>query len=367
MRVAFLIQDLFGCGAQYVTALLVRGFIERGYEVDLIVSAYHVKLLEKGDTHPFEVPVKTDWIILPYEKARNNVFSLVSYLRRTNSVVVFAMSSNYTTALGIAACLVRSHPKLIHVEHSGWTGVLSSKERLFSFWNRLVFSQYSKVIGVSEGTARGFKASHPFFKGEVVTVYNPVIDSVFMGKKLSKVPLHPWLKNKDCPTFIAAGAYTSLKNHFSLFEAILQCQKRRKVRLVLYGKGVLDQAYREYVRSHKAEQLIDIAGYTDVLPLMLSHATGLIVSSLVESFSVVIVEALACGVPVISTDCPFGPPEILEHGKFGKLVPVNDSNAMADAILEIADGKRYNVPECAWKRFKVENVVKEYEEVINQK
>lgn len=367
MRITFVIQDLFGCGAQYVTALLVRGFVARGYEVDLIVSSYHKKLLAKGDVRPFEVPSKTNWIILPCEKARNNLFALIAYLRQTDSGAVFAMSSNYTTALGVAAFFTKRHPQLIHVEHSGWTGVLSRKRKMDVFWDKLVFSRYAKVIGVSAGTARGFKESHPSFRGVVATVYNPVIDKVFWSKKSSGDPIHSWLEDKEIPTFIAAGSYTPLKKHLLLFEAILQCQKKRKVRLILYGRGALNHTYKQYVKNHNAEQLIDIAGYTDSLPLMLSHATGLIVSSEVESFSVVIVEALACGTPVISTNCPFGPHEILENGRFGSLVPVNDVDAMSDAILAIAEGKRYDVPEWAWKRFDVENVVKEYEKVIKQK
>lgn len=364
MRITFVIQDLFGAGAQYVTALLVRGFIAKGYEVDLIVSAVHQRLLRQRKGTPFAVPPQTNWIMLPAEKMRHNIRYLRRYLKTTESKVVIAMSPNCTIALACAVFGIKKAPLLVHVEHGG---TLGAKRRgvLRTIQDRfigcLTFPMYDRVFGVSDGTSRAFRKAYPLYRGPIATVYNPVVDDVFLRKVNACLLPHPWLAEKSCPTFIAAGAHTPWKNHLVLFEAIRRCQSVRKIRLILFGEGPQTPVYQDYVRRYGLQDVIDIAGFTDNLPLQLRHSDGLIIASVVESFSVVLVEALACGKPVISTDCPFGPPEILEHGKYGKLVPVGDAEAMAKAILEVAAGDYPTVPAKVWERFTVDKVVAAYE------
>lgn len=364
MRISFVIQDLVGAGAQYVTALLVRGFIARGYNVDLVVSAVHTRLVEQEGEKPFVVPTKTNWIILPHEKARDNVYALWHYLRTTDSRAIIAMSPNYTEALGLAAWGVWRQLPLVHVEHSS-TIYRKPKGGLWKqllMW--LIFYKYRNIIGVSKGTTQAFAEHHPMLHVPITTIYNPVVDEVFYEKLNAGVLPHPWLRKKQCPTFVAAAAHTPFKNHWLLFDAIQRCQKIRKIRLVLFGAGALTQSYRDYIKEHNLDELIDLAGFANNLPTEMKHADGFLISSNEESFSVVLVEALACGVPVISTNCPFGPPEILENGKYGTLVPVGDAEAMANAILEVAAGKHVKVPDSAWKKFSLENVVAAYERAL---
>lgn len=362
MRITFVIQDLVGCGAQYVTALMVRGFVAKGYEVDLIVSRVHQVFLRQPGAYAFGVPEKTRWIVLPHDRARKNIGALRNYLRTTDSVAVIAMSSNYTTALGMAAWGLRKRPKLVHVEHKT---IIDSRRRAWEwFVNKIQFAYYDCVLAVSAGTAEAFRKRYPYLRIPVHVVYNPVIDEIFYQKVQAKAPLHVWLAKKTCPTFVAAGAHTPFKNHGMLLEAVRLCQKSRKIRLVLFGRGELTQQYQAFVAKNHLEDVISIAGYTDNLPLQLRGSDGFLIASNVESFSVVCVEALACGVPVISTDCPFGPPEILGHGMYGTLVPIGDADAMAQAILRVVSGERREVPETAWKRFSLEGVVLAYEQAI---
>ena len=103
MKVAFIIQDLFLQGAQHVTALMVRGFIQRGFEVDLIVSKVHTDQRAEGITDEFDVPESTHWIYLKSRKARENIGEIRAYLKTTDAVAVIAMSPNYTQALRLQA------------------------------------------------------------------------------------------------------------------------------------------------------------------------------------------------------------------------------------------------------------------------
>lgn len=367
MKITFVIQDLFQQGAQYVTALMIRGFIEKGYEVDLIVSHIHAKLLSEGEIKPFEVPSKTNIIILKNDKARNNIIRLRRYLKKTNSYAIIAMSPNYMWALALASVGLCNKPLLAYVEHSGFISSPKLQKKTIlniSWWkSKFLASQYPVIMAVSKGTAHAVEKELGLKEGQVKIVYNPVIDDLYYTK-LNSNTQHPWLKNKTMPTFIAAGAHCELKGHLMLFEAIRLANKRKPVRLVLYGKGYLTTKYLEWIKENNMSNFIDISSFTNNLPAELKSADALIISSFAESFSIVLVEAMAAGTPIISTNCKYGPPELLEYGKYGKLVPVGDAQAMANAIVEHTLNRIPTAPEAAWKKFSLNRVVEAYEQAL---
>jgi glycosyltransferase involved in cell wall biosynthesis len=112
------------------------------------------------------------------------------------------------------------------------------------------------------------------------------------------------------------------------------------------------------------EHNISFPGHTNALPAELKNTDLFVVSSHCESFSIVLVEALASGVPVVATKCPSGPYEILCGGIYGTLVPVNDVEALADGIYSALTGNAIvPVPE-SWKSYSLDKVVEQYEEVL---
>lgn len=376
MKISFLIQDLFQQGAQYVTALMIRGFIDRGYMVDLIVSKVHQDLLEKGDLQPFELPSAVNIITLPNRKARKNITSIAKYIQKSRPNAIISMSSNYNLALALASLKLsrstRRFCNIAYVEHLSFKEVnLVSKplliRRLFSkqeFINLIIKNSFDTIMAVSKGTAMAVEHKLNLRKNSVKVVYNPVIDNFFWIKQQKK-PQHAWLINKSIPTIIAAGAHSPFKNHKILFEAIKLANEKTKVRLILFGKGELTTEYQNYIKMNNLEELISIAGHTDNLPAELNQADAFIISSDQESFSVVLVEALASNVPIISTNCPYGPPEILAKGKYGTLVPVSDATAMAEAIVNQINNPKAPAPKEAWERFTLEKIVYNYEKALN--
>ena len=372
MKITFLIQDLFQQGAQYVTALMIRGFIAKGYDVDLIVSKVHADLLAKGDITPFEIPDKTNLIILKDRKASKNIIEIRNYLKQTNSIAVISMSSNYTFALALAGFGLSKRPKIAFVEHSGIVGLdrntgnelpLPSYCSLGFLRSKFITSQFDTIMAVSSGTARGVERMNRLTNNTVKVVYNPVIDNLYY-QKLSNEPTHPWLTDKTVPTFVAAGAHSAIKNHFLLFEAIKIVRQETPVRLVLFGKGNLTDDYSKWIEHNNLSDSIAMAQHSDQLPAEIKASDGFIISSTMESFSLVLVEALAAGVPVISTNCPYGPPELLNQGEFGVLVPVNDAQALANAIINQIKSPRKPAPRESWEPFTVENVVTAYEKAL---
>lgn len=375
MKIAFLIQDLFQQGAQYVTALMIRGFVAKGYDVDLIVSKVHQDLLDQGDIEPFAVPQKTNVIILPDRKAKNNIKDIRRYLLNNTPDAIVAMSTNYNFALAFAAFRlprgIRKKCIIAYVEHSGIAGLdrntmKASRPGLFSKGHLIswMFNHtYDVIMGVSAGTSRAIEFSMRRKPGSVIPVYNPAIDEIYWEKTLSN-PSHNWLKEKTMPTIVAAGAHSAIKNHLCLFEAVRLANKKTPVRLVLFGKGNLTEKYKQWIDKNQMNERITLAGHSSNLPAEIKNSDIFIVSSNQESFSIVIVEAMATGVPVISTACPYGPPELLQDGKYGTLVPVNNPQALADAIVEQIRNPRQAAPKEAWEPYTVENVVKAYEKAL---
>ena len=373
MKITFLIQDLFQQGAQYVTALMIRGFIAKGYDIDLIVSKVHADLLKNSEIEPFEVPESTNIIILGNRQARKNIGELRRYLQTTDSLAVISMSSNYTVALALASIALRKRPKIAYVEHSSYVGLdritgtdkpAPSRYSISSLKSWLIAKRFDSIMAVSSGTARGVERTNRLAPNSVSTVYNPAIDEAYFTK-LAQAPQHPWLKNKSIPTFVAAGAHCKFKNHLNLFSAIKLANERTPVRVILFGKGELTDQYKQWISDNNMEQRISIAAHTTQLPAEIKASDGFLISSDMESFSIVLVEALAAGAPIISTACPYGPPELLKNGEFGTLVPINNPEIMASAIVNQIRSPRPGAPNHAWAPFTLPKVVLAYEKALH--
>lgn len=370
MKVTILMQDFFGQGAQYAMAAVARGMVQKGIEVDLLVSQVHKDLLDSGADGriAFSLPSEAKLIYLPSRKARENVWAVRRYLKTTDSYAVMSTSGPYHQCLRYAAIGLRKHPLLVNVDHGNWgcdAKGQSWKPSLPNWhWRRMMsrwyFAGFDRKFFVNEFSRIEFLKRCPWFAAEkAITVYNPVIDDVFW-RKVSKPASHPWLRDKKSPTFIAAGAYQPYKDHMTLLRAFGEVSRHVEARLVIFGKGPLEADYRKYIAEHHLENHVDIGGYTNNLPAEMKAADGFILSSYWESFGIVIAEALACGLPVISTDAPFGPAEILENGKYGKLIPVGDAQKMAEAILEALEKPKVAPPEESWNRFTLEKVTDRY-------
>ncbi len=363
MKVALVIQDLFRQGAQYVTALVARGFVQRGYEVDLVVSKVHRDLeCDRPDLKPFEVPSAVRWIHLKDRKASRNVLELARYFKREKPDVVFTMSTNYDEAVGLAMWLLceKARPKFLPVEHGAYmerSVRLSMAQRLRQWaWCRHVDLQ----LAVSEGVRRALvNVRHRFLEDKVFVVNNPAIDEYFW-QKLSGAAQHPWLKEKGGKVFVAAGSHVAVKRYDMLIRAFARLADQ-SARLIIFGEGDETENYKKLIAELGVQDRVSLPGFAENLPAEIKAADAFVVSSQSESFSIVLVEALAAGTPVVSTDCPLGPPEILQHGKYGLMCTVNDPASLADALQRVLGGHAIRPPREAWEKYTLDKVMDNYE------
>jgi glycosyltransferase involved in cell wall biosynthesis len=207
-------------------------------------------------------------------------------------------------------------------------------------------------------------ASFSIKKEKCRVIYNPVNLQKIAILSMEAVD-HPWL-NDEIPVIAACGRLTVQKNYFLLLRTLRLVLKEIHVRLIILGEGDERQMLESYTEELGIQSNVAFLGFQSNPFKYIAHSTVFVLSSSWEGFSLVLVEAMACGVPVISTDCPSGPNEIITDGVNGILVPVSDEKALSDAILRLIrdEALRKQLAENGRKRaedFRIEKIIKEYE------
>lgn len=210
------------------------------------------------------------------------------------------------------------------------------RARLLARGNRRALHRADGIIAVSRGLADEWAEEAAIPRSRIAVVHNPVV-----GRGLSALaasPLHyPWFREGGPPLILGAGRLEPQKDFETLLRAFAAVRRRRPARLAILGDGPLLPAIRGLADRLGVRREVLFPGFVSNPFAWMARAGVFALSSKWEGFGMVLVEALACGCPVVSTDCPSGPAEILDGGAYGRLVPVGDPQAMAEAILETLD------------------------------
>lgn len=216
------------------------------------------------------------------------------------------------------------------------------------------------IICVSEGTRNDFALLTGISKDRMAVIYNPVVTHGLLD--LARQPLeHPWFRPGQPPVILGAGRLVPAKDFAGLMAAFELVRARLSCRLVIVGSGPLYQELEDRRRASRWAADIALVG-NDNNPFRYMHRASLFVlSSRYEGFGNVLVEALACGAPVVATDCPHGPREVLMEGKLGPLVPVGDVDALAGAMAATLNCKPPDsLLRQSLARFSADNSANEY-------
>jgi len=201
---------------------------------------------------------------------------------------------------------------------------------------RRVYPWADGVIAVSEGVARGLCRIPGIPPERVTVIYNPVIPADLEVKAAQPVA-HPWLAPGQPPVVLGVGKLKLQKDFSTLLRAFRRVRDRREAHLIIIGEGRRRHHLEDVVRHLGLSADVALPGYQENPFAWMSKASVFVLSSLWEGLPGVLIEAMASGCPVVSTDCPSGPREILLDGALGPLVPVSDDEAMAGAILSVLD------------------------------
>jgi glycosyltransferase involved in cell wall biosynthesis len=290
---------------------------------------------------------------------------LVRYLRGRRPKALIAAQPHLNLAATMAARLAGSGTALILTEHAppsleitfygGW------RYRALRWLVPLVYPMADRVVGVSRGICRELEELLP--GRSIDLIYNPVLPANLSALASEPSP-HPWLEDGGPPVIMGVGRLAAEKDFGILVRAVAAVRKTRQVRLMLLGEGAERESILAEAASLGLAEAIALPGRVDNVFAFLSRASVFVLSSRFEGFGNVLVEALACGAPVVATDCPVGPREILDGGQFGCLVPPGDISAMATAIESALAFRTPPLPDHV-RRFTVEASVACYEALID--
>jgi glycosyltransferase involved in cell wall biosynthesis len=329
-RIAILLPNLAGGGVERVRLYLAHEFLARGYRVDLVLLRAEGALLEL-------VPDRVRLIDLQGRRMRDLLGPLTTYLRREKPDAILAAMWPLTSFAAVARRLARCKARLVVSDH----GVLSEHYAENGLMHRaalratmaLTYRDADARVAVSAGLADDLAALSGIPRRRFEVVNNPV-----------PAPSDDRLPDADAVwgappgrRILSVGSLKAEKNQALLIRAFARLRGSEDARLMLLGEGALrDELVRLAASEGVGGQVLMPGFVADPGPYFRS-ADLFVLSSDHEGFGNVILEALACGVPVVSTDCRSGPAEILAGGQFGRLVPVGDAAAMAAAMREALD------------------------------
>ncbi|HEY9644103.1 MAG TPA: glycosyltransferase, partial [Coleofasciculaceae cyanobacterium] len=196
---------------------------------------------------------------------------------------------------------------------------------------------------------------------KIKVIYNPIVTPDLLLK--AREPIHhPWFAPNQLPVILGAGRLMHQKGYPILIRAFAQVRQQYPCRLVIIGNETdYKLELKALAQSLGVAEDIDMPGFQSNPYAYMGNATIFVLSSLFEGLPSVLIEAMATGTPVVSTDCKSGPAEILDNGKYGQLVPVGDADKLAEAILAtLANPLQPEMLQQRAQDFTVEAIAQEY-------
>lgn len=357
-RIALFLPSLAGGGAERVFLTLAEGFLDRGIPVDLVAAGLFGKLLK-------EIDPRVRVINLGKSRVLFSLPGLARYLKTEQPPVLLSALTHANLIAVWARTLAHSNTRLILTEHLSLQVQANLKHRLLYPLAKWFYPKAEALVAVSDGVADDLQRLLPP-KTDIKVIYNPV-NREKISARSKETPDHPWLVKKEEPVLLAVGRLHPNKDYPTLLQALAQINARFPCRLIILGEGKERRKLEDLVRHLGLENIVSIPGFVENPYPYMRNADVFVMSSVFEGLPTVLIEALTCGVNVVSTDCPSGPAEILDHGEYGVLVPIRKPQLLAEAICQTLEEPANPVKareRAAW--FDVSRVTERYLQLIHQ-
>lgn len=332
--IALLLPDL-GCGgAERVAANLANAFQARGFEVDLVLMSCRGPLLNR-------LAPGVHLVDLGARRIRQALVPLIGYLRRRRPAALLACMWPLSLVGVWAGLLSGRETRVVVAEHTTWSTspLLENPLRRLAFRlsMRLTLPLAGAALTVSQGAARDLAQLTGIAEERITTIYNPVAAAAPGAPPEAALP-HDWWQGEH-RRLLAVGTLTDIKDYPTLLRALVRVRERCDARLLVLGEGEARGALEALTAELGLSGRVFWHGQVPETAPFYARAELHVLSSRGEGLPTVLIEALQAGTPVVSTDCPCGPREILCDGRFGRLVPVGDPEALAEAILAALAGR----------------------------
>ncbi|KQA18131.1 glycosyltransferase [Vibrio metoecus] len=360
MKVIFRISRLgFGGAEQVFISLAKELALKYSFDIHFIVDSIIGENSQKVQELGFK--------LYSLEVKRNlySIFKLAKLIDEIQPDIIISAYTDTNAACLISGCLAQHKAKIIVTEHASlhehWRSKSVFKIFILKFYVKKIYRLASKVVCVSNGLANQVKELMGR-DSSIKTIYNPVrkIDCIESVEK-----------DKNFINLLAVGRISKPKDYLTVIKAVLKIKEKYRVRLNIVG-GVFDRIEFDnialFIKENDLQSEINFIGYTDYLGKYYKSADVFVMCSAWEGFGNVLVEALSFGLPIVSTDCNFGPREILEDGIHGVLVPVGDFNMLAEAIIKQYIKPAHNRIELIKRSefFSESEIAKKYYSLINE-
>ncbi|WP_336406668.1 glycosyltransferase [Haloarcula litorea] len=333
-RLAFFIPDLSVGGAEQVTVTIVNGLVTRGYEVDLLVSRLQGEL--RSELSELVTVVELPPSRTPVLGVAAHLPAIVTYLRRSEPAVLFPQLAHPSVVCLAINRYMDVDTAIIPTHHSAF-GEGTNGTTKDVVVNRLVPRLYpaaDRIVAVSRGVGDSIVDRTPVESEDLSVLHNPV-DVAAIRESAQEPVDHEFIMDDDTDVILFVGRHARQKDLGIWLRAFEQVHNQvPSARAVIVGKGPHREELLTTIDERGLSDVVSVPGFVQNPYKYMNQADVFLLSSRYEGLPTVLIEALAVGCPVVSTDCPSGPREILDDGDYGRLVPVSDSAGLADAVVE---------------------------------
>jgi len=337
-RIALFLPTLHCGGAERAMLRLAGAFAAKGLNVDMVLASAEGQYLN-------QVPPQVRVVDLAAGRVLASLPKLVRYLRQYRPAAMLS-GMEHANLIALWARGLARVPTRVVVSIRATVSQVSQNQplrgRLATAWAGTFYRAAQGVVAVSDGVADDFARVTGFRRSCIRTIYNPVVTPELLD--LARAPVdHPWFAPGNLPVVLGVGRLVLEKDFQTLIRAFARVRSQRPVRLLILGDGEKRTQLEALVTELGMAADVCLPGSVENPFAYMRRCSAFVLSSASEGLPNSLIEAMACGAPVISTDCPCGPAEILEGSRYGLLVPVGDVEVMAAAISATLE----NMPDTA--------------------
>lgn len=352
-HLAIFIPDLSGGGAERVMVTLANRFAAMGHRVDLVLAS-------ATGTYMNEIGPGVRVVDLKSGRMLTSLFPLVRYLRGERPDAMLSAMHHVNIIAILARKLARVAVRLVVSERNSLANLQSVNGRIMRFLMGFLYPSADAVIAVTQAGARELVSEFNLERQKVYAIPNPL--DIERVKFLASEPLcHPWFFAGEPPVILAVGRLAPQKDFSTLIEAFAQLRMHRPARLVILGEGPLREDLERLVQEKGLSDVVSMPGFQENPFKWMARCDLFVLSSRFEGFPNVLVQALACGARVVSTNCPTGPEEILEGEG---LVPIGDQKELARSMASALNDKNKVNKGLVSDKYSSEDVANRYEEIL---
>jgi glycosyltransferase involved in cell wall biosynthesis len=354
-KIAIFVPSMAGGGAERGAVKLAEGLVRRGFDVDLVLATAEGPRLG-------EIPSEVRVVDLGGRRVLGSLPRLTRYLRREKPRGLASVLDHANIVALWARKLAGYSGRVVVIEQNTLSEAArngkSRRDRMMPRLARRFYPWADYVVGVSEGVSEDLAQFVSLPAEKLRVIPNPIVAPEL--EELARAPVdHAWIDGST-PVLVAAGRLRAQKDFPTLLRAFSLVRAKRPVRLLILGEGPERERLEALTRELELTSDVSLPGATTNPYAYMARATAFVLSSRWEGLPTVLIEAMSCGTPVVATDCPSGPREILADGRYGALVPVGDVDALAAAMEDALDGKLAPPPVESWRRYSIDAVVDEY-------